>query len=399
MQKCNTEQFIEKAIKVHGDLYDYSLVEYITNQVKVKIICKVHGVFEQRPNDHTSHKNGCNKCAIDRLKGKITLSQDEVIARFREIWNDHFDYSKFVYTGIFDKSIITCKIHGDIVKSANHHLQGSGCWECTKANMVFGAKVGDIQYITKEVFLNKAKEKHGDKFSYPELNFKDQYTEIDIKCNIHNITYKQVPRNHINNQGGCPKCKSEAISKTFLKSNDTFIREALSVHEGYYDYSKVNYTNSKNKVEIICPHHGVFKQYPNDHLNGHGCKKCGQKGSTYNITKAERNKEDWSNIQTVLYLIELKSNEEHYLKIGISNEKELRHSVLERVSKCKIVGSLLIDIDLYNAVIIEQTTLKDMKNCKYIPIHNYPGYTECFNLNCKNILEDKISYFLENNPK
>ena len=39
--------FIEKAIKVHGDTYDYSLVEYKDFKTKVKIICKVHGVFEQ----------------------------------------------------------------------------------------------------------------------------------------------------------------------------------------------------------------------------------------------------------------------------------------------------------------------------------------------------------------
>jgi len=367
------------------------LVEYTTNQVKVKIICKEHGEFEQRPNDHTSHKNGCNKCAVERQKVLVTLSQEEAINRFKKVHGDKYNYSKFQYSGAYGESVIICEKHGEFTKTATNHLSGVGCWECTKENVNFGSKVGDIQYITKEVFLNKAKEKHGDKFSYPELDFKNQYTEIDIKCNVHNFIYRQIPKNHINNQGGCPKCKAEAISRTFLKSNDTFIEEALAIHGGYYDYSKVNYTNSKNKIDIICPHHGTFKQTPNDHLNGHGCRKCGQKGSTYNITKAERNKEDWSKIQTVLYLIELKSCEEHYLKIGISNEKELRHSVLERVSKCKIVDSLLVDIDLYSAVIIEQTAIKDNKNCKYIPLYNYPGYTECFNLQCKDIVKNKIT--------
>jgi len=292
MPKCSIEDFIKKAIKVHGDLYNYSLVEYINNQIKVKIICKIHGIFEQRPNDHTSHKNGCSKCATDRLKEKITLTQEEIVIRFKEIWGEHFDYSKFIYSGIFNKSVITCKIHGDIVKSASNHLQGSGCWECTKINTRFGSKVGDIQYITKEVFLNKAKEKHGNKFSYPELNFKDQYTEIDIKCNVHDCIYKQVPRNHIINQGGCPKCKAEAISKRFMKSQDTFVQECKEIHGSYYGYENTVYKNSKIKVIITCPIHGDFEQTPNDHLNGHGCAKCGQKGSTYNITKAERHKEE-----------------------------------------------------------------------------------------------------------
>jgi hypothetical protein len=57
---CNTEQFIEKARKVHGDRYDYSLVDYVNCQTKVKIICPMHGVFEQTPSSH--YKSICNKC-------------------------------------------------------------------------------------------------------------------------------------------------------------------------------------------------------------------------------------------------------------------------------------------------------------------------------------------------
>ena len=40
-----TEQFIIQAKEVHGDHYDYSLVDYKTNKIKVKIICPIHGVL------------------------------------------------------------------------------------------------------------------------------------------------------------------------------------------------------------------------------------------------------------------------------------------------------------------------------------------------------------------
>jgi hypothetical protein len=56
-----TEQFIEKARKKHGDKYDYSLVDYKHSRIKVKIICPIHGVFEQRPDTHLEGK-GCLKC-------------------------------------------------------------------------------------------------------------------------------------------------------------------------------------------------------------------------------------------------------------------------------------------------------------------------------------------------
>lgn len=41
-----------------------------------------------------------------------------------------------------------------------------------------------------------------------------------------------------------------------------------------YDYSRVNYIDSKTKVCILCVEHGEFWQTPNDHLSGCGCPKC-----------------------------------------------------------------------------------------------------------------------------
>jgi len=53
-----------------------------------------------------------------------------------------------------------------------------------------------------------------------------------------------------------------------------FINKAKEIHRDKYDYSKVEYVSSQKKICIICPKHGEFWQRPNDHLNGHGCKKC-----------------------------------------------------------------------------------------------------------------------------
>ena len=62
MKRLTTEQFIKRAKLVHGNKYDYALVEYKNTATKVKIICPVHGIFEQRPNDHLNGK-GCSKCS------------------------------------------------------------------------------------------------------------------------------------------------------------------------------------------------------------------------------------------------------------------------------------------------------------------------------------------------
>ena len=69
-QQMNTEQFIEKARKIHGDKYDYSMVNYIGNKIKVKIICPIHGVFEQKPNNHLSGWS-CSKCKSSKGEQQV----------------------------------------------------------------------------------------------------------------------------------------------------------------------------------------------------------------------------------------------------------------------------------------------------------------------------------------
>lgn len=49
-----TKHYINEARKVHGDFYDYSLFEYEGYHKKVKIVCPVHGLFEQTVANHLS---------------------------------------------------------------------------------------------------------------------------------------------------------------------------------------------------------------------------------------------------------------------------------------------------------------------------------------------------------
>lgn len=73
-------------------------------------------------------------------------------------------------------------------------------------------------------------------------------------------------------------------------TTEEFIIRAKIIHGNKYDYSKVDYKNSKTKIKIICPKHGEFKQRPNDHIQGKGCILCaGVKKKTRNefIKEAE----------------------------------------------------------------------------------------------------------------
>ena len=59
-----TDQFISEAIKLYGNLYDYSKVDYQHGNKKVDIICPKHGVFQTRPNNFLSG-HACPECSAE----------------------------------------------------------------------------------------------------------------------------------------------------------------------------------------------------------------------------------------------------------------------------------------------------------------------------------------------
>lgn len=133
--KLTTNQFIEKSKRVHGDRYDYSLVDYKNNYTKVKIICKKHGEFFQSPNSHLNGSNGCNMCICKRL-----YTAGEFVAKSIIVHGNKYDYSLVDYKGANSKLTIICKIHSEFKQTAGSHLNGNGCPKCanikTKKRMI-----------------------------------------------------------------------------------------------------------------------------------------------------------------------------------------------------------------------------------------------------------------------
>ena len=102
------------------------------------------------------------------------------------------------------------------------------------------------------------------------------------------------------------------------------INKSNKKHGNKYDYSKVEYLSNKKKVCIICPSHGEFMQTPNDHIGGHNCRKCAEENHiNYNMRDSflAENK----NKPIDLYIINLYSENESFIKVGISKEVIKRH--------------------------------------------------------------------------
>tara|TARA_B100001758_G_scaffold150847_1_gene129971 strand:+ start:311 stop:1147 length:837 start_codon:yes stop_codon:yes gene_type:complete len=98
--------------------------------------------------------------------------------------------------------------------------------------------------------------------------------KVIIICKTHG-PFEQTPGSHITNKSGCPKCgfvSQLEKRKTGLKK---FIKQSKKIHGDKFDYSKVEYINSRTNVTIICKIHGEFYPRPGNHINSKsGCPKC-----------------------------------------------------------------------------------------------------------------------------
>lgn len=205
----NTEDFIEKSREIHGDAYIYDETNWIRCDIKVKICCKDHGIFEQTPNNHL-FGNGCEKCA----RRMYIFSTEEFIEKAREVHGNIYDYSLSSYTKMTDILRIGCKEHGEFSQSPSNHITHSqGCPECGNIKKMISRRK------SLEEFIERVKEFHGDKYDYSRIT-KDTYvdtsTAIEIGCSRCNTFFWQKPKDHY--RSGCSNCrnKTEFIVYNFL---------------------------------------------------------------------------------------------------------------------------------------------------------------------------------------
>lgn len=125
--KLTTEEFVTKAKLIHGDIYDYDLVDYRNSRLKVKITCDKHGVFEQEPRGHISGQ-GCPTCS-----GNVKLTTEEFIKRAKALNGDKYDYSLVDYENAHTKVKIICDKHGVFEVKPNNHMNGNGCVSCQES--------------------------------------------------------------------------------------------------------------------------------------------------------------------------------------------------------------------------------------------------------------------------
>ena len=186
-RRLTTSQFIEKAITIHGNRYDYSMVDYKNAHSKIKIICSDHGVFEQLPCNHLRGK-GCYECC-----GKTRNDTNVFIRRAKAVHGDRYDYSKSIFTKVNESIIIICPDHGLFNQFAGNHLVGKGCSKCANNHK-----------YTPLDFEMKARSVHGLRYVYDHSSFITVDKRVNIYCQTHGW-FAQKGNNHLSGKG-YPSC-------------------------------------------------------------------------------------------------------------------------------------------------------------------------------------------------
>jgi hypothetical protein len=263
--RSNTDIFVEKAKKVHGDKYNYTKTIYTKSINKIIITCYKHGDFEQLVSQHLQGR-GCFQCGSELRGNNQRFDIITFIQKAKMVHGDKYDYSNTVYIKSDELVTIICSVHGIFEQIANTHLQGGGCPRCSN-QLRANKKKSDIN-----TFIEKAIRIHGDKYDYTETIYTESRNQLNIICKIHGL-FEQTGNNHLQGKG-CQKCAKLVTIEKLKSNNETFIEKAQKIHNNIYDYSRVEYINAYTKVTIICKNHGPFQQSPTNHLSKKGCSKC-----------------------------------------------------------------------------------------------------------------------------
>jgi len=353
--KLTQEQFIYRANNKHNNYYDYSLVNYIKAQTKVKIICPKHGEFEQQPNNHLFGQ-GCIWCMGDNVRSARTLSHHQFILKLKDIQPDLYDELTFKeeYVKNYDKIILGTK-YGDVKISPNLLLRG--IYPC------ISNAINPKEYILNYIKINNFK-------LYDKIiEIQGDYKGVMNKINIQTI-YGVVSITPDNIFKGLGFDIRSAIDRNEYFLNYIRINQPKYIDKNFKLLSKVKgnkdlITFSLNDNKYIATIDSLMNGYFSDES---------PKG-VFNTTTMERNKNVFLKTPCFIYKIRLFDNNENFYKVGITT-KDIKTRFRSFPYSYEMLE--IISINLYDAYIIEQEIHNHLKEYKYNPQIKFGGHTECF---------------------
>jgi very-short-patch-repair endonuclease len=201
--KPTTDDVIENFKKIHRDEFDYSLVDYINQKTKLKIICKKHGIFEQLYYNHLSGSK-CPICVNNNIKKDNNTFINECVKIYG---GDRFNYDFVEYKNNRELIKIKCnKCNGIFNTNPYNFLKGCGCKICNRK------KLSDSRVRSVDEIKKIANTVHNNIYDYSLLVSVNNRKKIKIVCYKHGV-FEQILSVHLRGHG-CPLCN---ISKGEFK--------------------------------------------------------------------------------------------------------------------------------------------------------------------------------------
>ena len=211
MSKYNTDWLVE-TLKKKG-IKALPLEEYIDDKTPIKfkcLDCDWEWIVDP------SHLKSGRTCPNCKKLNKRKQAEQNFIERATKIHNNKYIYEKIQYVKQQQKITITCRKHGDFEQTPAAHLRRQGCPLCAGNNFL----------RDREYFINLAKQKHGTRYDYSLVDYKNCKSQVIIKCNKCGNTFQQTPDKHLAGQG-CPKCRLKSQSILFDKLRNVFNEDEI----------------------------------------------------------------------------------------------------------------------------------------------------------------------------
>lgn len=253
-RKHTTAEFIAQAQAVHGDTFDYSGVQYVSQSVPVNVKCRIHGDFFPTPKKHIHEKTGCPRCA------RTKTSLEAFLAAAVEVHGTRYDYSKVLPRRAHDPVIIVCPTHGEFSQVYAVHLKGSGCPKCA----------GVAKKSTEE-FVAEARKVHGDRYDYSTATYVGAREAINIRCRTHGV-FSQAAGAHLAG-ANCSVCAKSDAPRQAARDRFAAYKESLTARGLPYTYEFSETNNLHSRVLVTCDKGHTFEQRADGALR-YGCPIC-----------------------------------------------------------------------------------------------------------------------------
>jgi hypothetical protein len=365
----------------HGDKFTYPNIEeeYVNVDTEITIQCPEHGEYKMTPYEHRKSKHGCPKCAIASRAAGSMITHEAFLQQLKDKFENNFDYTKVVYTGIEKEIILICMQHKkEFSIQAGRVLSRCkfGCPDCVLANKKKLA-------LPLEKFIAESNARYNNKFKdgFANTVYVNRRTAVTYECPLHGEV-SMTPYYHLTqSETGCPNC-----SGLFKRTCDEFIADATKKHNGYYSYPRCEFVNLKSNIIITCSKHGDFTQNASCHLHaGHGCRVCAIESMS----------------EKIMWTLEEVIEEIRKLHNDCELPDDYSQAIIERTNGITMLNSIrCIKHDcMYNQRIVSHVRGRRCTKCKYDTIstlYRLP-YSELI-IRCKEIHKDKPFEYQEEEP-